>query len=275
MGASGGLPLTLWRVRGPGARRVCMAALLSLLSLAEARAQAVCQPALAHVVSVQGKVEVRRGGAAWVAVERSAPLCSGDTIRVLPYGRAALRLNNDTLLRLDQGTTLTLAPPDAGKASLFEQLSGALHVITRTPRAFSVKTPFVNANVDGTEFAVSTTEDSATVVVFEGVVEASNAAGSTSLARGEQATAGRHDAPPVKSIAVRPLDAVAWTLYFPAVFDHRSSRLSDGEAMAHGQSLALYREGRFGEALAALGALSTSWASKNLLRVAGLQLSGK
>ena len=92
MGASGGLPLTLWRVRGPGARRVCMAALLSLLSLAEARAQAVCQPTLAHVVSVQGKVEVRRGGAAWVAVERSAPLNCSNRLALPASGGASVKV---------------------------------------------------------------------------------------------------------------------------------------------------------------------------------------
>jgi tetratricopeptide (TPR) repeat protein len=273
MGGSVCRPLAVRRLRDCGARLSCAAVLLSLMGLTDARGQAACAPALAHVVSVQGRVEIRRGDAAWVAVERNAPLCRGDTIRVLQYGRAALQLSNETMLRLDQGTTVTLAPPDAGKATLLEQVSGALHVITRTPRAFSVKTPFVNANVDGTEFAVRTTDDSATVVVFEGVVQATNAAGSTTLASGEQATAGQGDVPPVKSIVVRPLDAVAWTLYFPAVFDYRLRRFGGEGDAAQRRSVALYREGRFSEALTALGASAPGTAVVPLLTYrAGLLL---
>ena len=254
MGGSVVRPFAVRRACDSGARLACAAALSWLASLPDAHAQVPCAPVLAHVVSIQGKVEIRRADAQWVGVERNAPLCRGDTIRVHQYGRAALQLSNETMLRLDQGTTLTLAPPDTGKATLIEQLSGGLHVITRTPRAFSVKTPFINANIEGTEFAVRTTDDGAAVVVFEGVVQASNAAGSATLAPGEQATVSGAKSVPVKSIVVRPLDAVAWTLYFPALFDGRSTRLEAGASPALRESLARYREGDFSQALVALGA---------------------
>lgn len=254
MGGSSGRTFAVRRACDSGARLACAAALSWLASVLDAHAQAPCAPVLAHVVSIQGKVEVRRADAQWVGAERNAPLCRGDTIRVLQYGRAALQLSNETMLRLDQGTTLTLAPPDTGKATLIEQLSGGLHVITRTPRAFSVKTPFINANIEGTEFAVRTTDAGATVVVFEGVVQASNAAGSATLARGEQAAVSGAEGAPVKSIVVRPLDAVAWTLYFPALFDGRLTRLDAGASPALRESLARYREGDFSQALVALGA---------------------
>lgn len=228
--------------------------LLLLAGGAPARAQAPCEVVLAHVVSVQGRVEVRRGSAAWSPVERDAPLCRGDTIRVHPFGRAALRLSNETMLRLDQGTMLTLAPPDTRRATLIEQLSGGLHVMTRTPRAFGVKTPFINANVDGTEFAVRTSETGTTVVVFEGEVQASNDAHSATLASGEQVSSAGAGAALVKSVVVRPLDAVTWTLYVPAVIDLRSDPAGAGADTALRDAAALYRAGRVGAALAALDA---------------------
>jgi len=273
MGGSFSRRFAVRRVRDSGTRLACAALLLWLATVQDARAQAPCTPVLAHVVSVQGKVEVRRGNAQWVGVERNAPLCRGDTIRVHQYGRAALQLSNETMLRLDQDTTLTLAPPDTAKATLIEQLSGGLHVITRTPRAFSVKTPFINANVDGTEFAMRVTDERATVVVFEGVVQASNPAGSATLASGEQATATGVDDLPVKSIVVRPLDAVAWTLYFPAVFDSRLKNLEVDTDSALRRSMELYRLGDFSQALVALDASPRAAPSVSMLNYrAGLLL---
>ncbi|TMH00753.1 MAG: hypothetical protein E6H79_16435 [Betaproteobacteria bacterium] len=210
-----------------------------------------CSPALARVVSVQGQVELRRGSAPWASVELNAPLCSGDTLRVHAYSRAALLLSNETTLRLDQGTTLTLAPPEAGKATLLQQLSGALHMITRTPRAFNVKTPFVNANVEGTEFSVRVDDSSATVAVIEGTVLAVNEAGSERLAGGEAATATR-DGAPRKDLLIRPVDAVAWTLYFPAVLDRkaRAPQAPDTAATAVDRASQLLLVGRVEEARA-------------------------
>ena len=248
-------PSSVWRRRcGVLARQAGLATLLAFAAAAARAQEPPCSPALARIVALPeagaNVVQVRRAGKAWIAAERDGVLCSGDSVRVLQYGQATLRLSNETTIRLDQGTTLTLAPPDTRRATLLEQLSGRLHVMTRTPRAFSIKTPFVNANVQGTEFAVLLTDSSATVAVVEGKVELENDAGSTLLGSGEQATATQ-GAAPKRDLVVRPADAVAWTLYFPAVFDHR---LAGASAEAGLQpSLTLYRAGRVADALAAIG----------------------
>ena len=142
------------RLPGRAARWLAGAALLWHACVGLAQPSVACTAVLARVVSVQGQVELRRGDTTWPAVELNAALCAGDTLRVRAHSRAALRLNNETTLRLDQGTVLTLAPSDQVGPTLMDQLKGRLHVITRTPRPFSVRTPFVNANVQGTEFAV-------------------------------------------------------------------------------------------------------------------------
>lgn len=233
-------------------------AILALTSLSSVAAE-TCTSPIARVVSVQGGVELRRFSTRglqetnWRAAELNDVLCAGDTVRTHELSRAALLLSNETTLRLDQQTTVTLAAPDENKASLMELFSGALHVITRTSRPFRVTTPYVNAAVEGTEFLVVVATDAASVVVYEGLVAASNEHGNTLVAGGERAVAPR-DLPPRKELIVRPLDAVQWTLYFPTVFDYRAGAASSGGAgePAVQESVALYRAGRLPEAIARL-----------------------
>jgi len=230
-----------------------------LTSLSSVQAAETCTPVIATVVSIQGSVELRRSPAAgsqqigWQVAELNVALCAGDTVRTHERSRAALLLINETTLRLDQRTTLTLAAPAEGRASLMDLVAGALHVITRTSRPFRVRTPFVNANVEGTEFLVAVGEESASVAVYEGRVTADNEQGSVALNSGERAIAARNSAPR-KEVVVRPRDAVQWTLYFPTIFDYR---FGAGIAAAPGESalqesIELYRKGNLADAIARL-----------------------
>src|SRR5439155_26567332 len=97
---------------------------------------------------------------------------------------------------------------------------GALHVITRTPRPFRIKTPFINANVEGTEFFVGVDDAGARLTVYEGRLSASNEQGAITLVGGEQAVIARNQAPR-KELIARSRDAVQWALYYPAIVDYR------------------------------------------------------
>jgi len=241
-----------------------------------ARAAEPCAPAFARVVSVQGNVELRRAGANWQAAELNATLCAGDMVRVHQRSRTALLLSNETTLRLDQGTVLSMTAPDRENATLLDLVSGGMHVITRAPKPFRVKTPFVNANVEGTEFAVRVDESKANIVVYEGHVIAENDAGSVALASGETALA-RRTAAPRKEVVFRPRDAVTWTLYFPTIFDYQY-RLGAGTARTPGESarqrsIDLYRSGKLADALAALDNVADTDADSTFLTYrAGLLL---
>ena len=95
-----------------------------------------------------------------------------------------------------------------------------MHFISRTPRSLEVKTPFVNAAIEGTEFVLRVQPRESTITVFEGQVAFANSLGSLQLASGESAIAPSGK-PPQKRIVVRPRDAVQWALYYPPLIDYR------------------------------------------------------
>lgn len=225
--------------------------LMAALPAAIAQGLAPCTQPLGRIVSVQGAADVSRAAAAPVAVAADTPLCAGDHLVVRSRGRVAVLLNNQTVMRLDEGASLTLTEAGEPGGLQVEGLRGRLHVISRTPRRFRVTTPFLNASVDGTEFHVAATSSSSAVQVFEGVVTASNDAGSVRVSSGEQAVArARYDAPRVQ-VVVRPKDAVAWTVHVPTVVSLDDRRpLQAGPLEPRLQRAAeLVRDGRPAEAL--------------------------
>ncbi len=212
-----------------------------------------CANWVAKIVSVEGAVETRTHmEAAWQPVKPNQVFCPGNMIRTQAHSRAALLLNNQTVLRLSQKSTLTFPAPQADKPFWLELLNGAINVITRTPQRFQVDTPFVNAAVDGTEFLVIAAENEATVSVFEGQVSATNPQGRLVLKSGESASAGPGQ-PPVSRILVRPRDTVQWALYYPPVLSYRSEDFREGATTSWQgrvrQSIAAYQSGKLSDAL--------------------------
>jgi tetratricopeptide (TPR) repeat protein len=210
-----------------------------------AHAAADCSAPAGRVVAIQGSVEGRQGAASGAGKAR--PVCPGEEIRVPKHARAALVLANQTTVRLDQETTLVVREPAAGGSTLLELLRGAIHVITRTPQPFKVNTPFVNAAVEGTEFAIEVGAGQAQVATIEGQVALNNAQGSLHLVAGELALVAANQAPS-KQTSIRPADAVQWALYYPAVIDYRVR----GERAAAGlpaEALELYRQGQLAQAI--------------------------
>ncbi len=140
-----------------------------------------CTPTVARIVSMQGVVELRRAGQRdWAAVTRlDTPVCQGDTVHAGPRSRAALVILPEKFVRLDQNSTVSISIE--GEETIVEffqdettprDACGAGYFITRFPRKFKVRTPFVNAAVEGTEFLVSMSCTATSVAVFEGKVSA-------------------------------------------------------------------------------------------------------
>jgi len=211
-------------------------------------AQPPCEPELARAISVQGSLEVRRAQQTqWETVQQEDHFCLGDTVRTGENSRAAILLLPETVIRLDQHSSLVFTPATTGIAATWlELLKGAAYFISRDPRSLQIVTPFANAAIEGTEFLVRVTPVNTGVIVYEGRVQVSNAFGSVGIGGGAAALAqaGRT---PVTEAVVRPRDAVAWTLYFPPV-------LFRGMPMAE-QAAHLLAVGRVAEANALLDQL--------------------
>lgn len=187
-------------------------------NIPESYAAAQCKTEIANIVSIEGTIELRRARETlWQPVSMNMAVCAGDMIRARSHSRAALRLRNESMLRLDQRTSIIFPGlPEEKGAWLMDLLEGAIHIITRTPKPFKTRTPFVNASVEGTEFYMGLDGDAAKVVVYEGRVVASNEFGSIVLNNHEAAVTPKGQAPH-REIMVHPADAVQWALYYPAI----------------------------------------------------------
>lgn len=212
-----------------GVGLVIAVAVLMLLSCGASAGQGdvpSCSPAVGRVVSRQGSVEIRRAGLAdWFRVERlDTPICDGDAVRTGPRSRAALWLQPENLIRLDQKTAVTLvATKTETRVEFFSngQVSadpdcGAAYFISRFPRNFKVRTPFIAAAIKGTEFLVNSLCSSTTLAVFEGAVAAQDL-----LTRREiqvdalQQISVGPGLPSSIPIPIKPRDGVQWTIYYP------------------------------------------------------------
>ncbi len=170
-------------------------------------------------MSANGVVEVkRRDGSLWQPIALNEPLCERDTVRTGRLSRAAVLLNNDAVLRLDQETTIHLVDIAQGESgtSLLGLVSGAFQSFSRSPREMEINTPYLNATIEGTEFLIRADASQSRLTVFEGTVAAANPYGKVSVPGGHSVTAAKGLAPRPFTL-VRPRDSVQWALYYPPV----------------------------------------------------------
>lgn len=178
-----------------------------------------CTAVIGEMVSVEGDVEVQRGDAAgWQDATLGALLCQGDSVRIGPDSRGAIALVNDAVLRLDQNTTIQLieVEREPDEPSLIDLVIGAFQSFSRSPRTLAVSTPYLNATIEGTEFALRVEPRRSLLTVLEGRVAAANEHGKIQVAAGQSAAAEPGKAP-APYVLVRPRDAVQWALYYPPI----------------------------------------------------------
>lgn len=217
---------------GPPAILMAVLVCACVRSVPVAAEPAQCTP-VARVVSIQGTVQIWRAGqSGWSYIRKlDTALCQGDLLHTDPGSRAALLISPETLVRLDQNSTVSIKQTpdetvveftvDTGLPSPIlaaPNPCGAGYFITRFPLRFRVITPFVQASVEGTEFLVAMSCVSTQVAVFEGRVLArellATASEAVSLNNGETFSTDGGESPAVK-LLVKPTDAVQWALYYP------------------------------------------------------------
>lgn len=261
-----------WRAGGAWWRPT--AALLAVVMSGTSAAS--CEVPAGRLVSAQAVVELKSaGGERWVAILPPRELCEGDIVTVRSPGRAAIVLDDETLVRLDHNTTLHLLRTARRRDAELGLVEGFVHVITRVRKRFGVSTPFVNALVEGTEFTVASGAERAQVVVAGGVVRARNAGGEAELREGDAIEAAAAAAP--RAIAVRPLDAIRWAIHYPQIVwlgEAALAGLAPEQRAAVGRAQQHMAQGRPADALAALPQ-SPSAAPVEALRAALLLALGR
>ena len=220
-----------------------------------------CKEWAAKIVSIEGRVEsLRAGDTNWQAVELNDTYCPNDRVRTLEKSRAAIQLQNETILRLDQNTVVRFAGLDPQSPTLLELIRGSAFFLSRFPRTLTIETPFVNAASGGTEFHIEVNEkdQTTTITVIEGSMSVTNEAGST-VVTGGQAAVTKAGQAPVLRVVVRARDAIQWALYYPPVLSLRDLRLGATEGMAETdwramvqRSIDAYRDGDVARAFATI-----------------------
>ena len=223
---------------------VCVALLSAALCPSISFAQR-CEQWVAKAVSVQGTIEFQGGGdSRWQTVKLNDTFCPGDKLRAQEKSRADVVLSNESVLRLNENTSINLEDVKAEGTSMVELFKGAAHFFSRRPRSLDVRTPYGIAGARGTEFLIRVEENKTFMSVYEGEILASNQAGSLTLTSGQSAVAEAGKAPVLRVVA-RPRDAVQWALYYPPVIYVRPGDpppredLNDPRFLAHRASLML------------------------------------
>ncbi|MDZ7924439.1 MAG: FecR domain-containing protein [Marinagarivorans sp.] len=209
---------------------VCMVNAVALFLSASVHAGERCITPAATLESIEGQVQWRSAeNTHWQNAVVGRVFCYGDQVKVVEY-RAALRLENDTLVKLEEHSLLHLMAPEQG--FWVELLQGAAHFLSRTPKAFSVKAPYLNAAVDGTEFIVRAATPANSVSVIEGQVTLSNSNASRVLTDNQQVSAAANKTlSATQTLTLK--NSAAWVLYFPAIFSAANSPQSVQLALAN------------------------------------------
>ena len=154
-----------------------------------------------------------------------------------------------------------------GAASL-DLIKGVAHFFSRLPRNLEVRTGFVNAGVEGTEFLIKVDDTKTSITVFEGKVLAANSAGQLGLTSGQSAVTEKGKAPVLQTV-VSPRDAVRWALYYPPVISGSDANASINQAA---QLLAV---GRVDEANAIIQQIPQTGSSLSLQSVIAVVQNNK
>ncbi|MGH7274067.1 MAG: FecR domain-containing protein, partial [Nitrospiria bacterium] len=115
---------------------------------------------VAKLVSAEGRVEsMTHAETNWTPAKLEDTYFPGDRVRTLEKSRAAVLLKNESILRLDQRTTVKFSAVTPEKPSLLELIKGRVLFFSRFPRKLIIDTPFVNAASEGTEFLIEVDEE--------------------------------------------------------------------------------------------------------------------
>ena len=217
----------------------------SIMACAAASSFALAQDAT--ILTAEGKqVEfLSAGTTTWKPALTNATLKAKDVFRTGFKSRATLRYSDQSVVRVDQLTTLEIEPPGAGqKESVLNLKAGAAYLFNRDqPTQVQFKTPVASGAIRGTEFNLQVAEDGRTVVtLLDGEVDINNELGSVNLKSGEQGTVEKGKAP-TKTAVLDAINIIQWSLYYPGVVLLNDLNLPAESQSALADSIAAYKSG--------------------------------
>jgi len=228
------------------------------------------------IVSIENQVDFAVKEGPWINAQVGQNLNYGDRVRTGEFSRATIQLPNESVMRINELTTITLKPPKktTGKPGI-DLRKGALYFFSRNqPDEYEFGTPTTTGAIKGTEFELHLdSEENTVMTLFDGEVDLSNAQGSIALVSGEQGTV-KSGSPPIKTAVINAVNIIQWCLYYPAVVDVDEISFSQNEINTFAASIESYRKGNILEALSrylGMGAKPESEASR--IYAAGLYLA--
>ncbi|MEE9397127.1 MAG: FecR domain-containing protein [Methylococcales bacterium] len=230
---------------------LCVMLIFAIPLSLKADSIANCDSWVAKIVSIEGQVKVREDAEnEWRSLKVEESLCGGEMIQVFGLSRAAVFLREQqTTIRLDQHTVMTLPKAKPGSSTFLEIVKGIANFFSRTPMSFKVKTPFLNAGIEGTEFSVKVKSKTTEIIVMEGRVLAGNTKGSIRL-RNNEKTIATANMPPRKTLIVNSRDTVQWALYYPPIIDYSSkTQLKKAQEINRDKVFTFYETGNVVKAI--------------------------
>ena len=225
--------------------RGTLAALFATLLPSAALAQPAETPDAAEIISKENLVDTARPSAAWHAATVGEKLVWHARLRTGEDSRAAVRMSDASVLRIDELTETEILPPATATAKpTIDLQQGSGYFFSREKsREINVKTPAANGAIRGTEFVVTVAANGhSTFLMLDGEVEVSNPQGSVVVRSGERADAdpGRK---PTKTAVIMTVNVVQWCLYYPGVLDLNDLPLSADTRQTLRESLDSYGQG--------------------------------
>ena len=234
-GAAGTKEVTASRIP---IRRVAMLFAAAILIAFVARpCTAGPQEIAGKIVHLRGQVDLYSARSrSWQPARANQLLAPGDVLQTGATGWAALLLADETLLQLNRNSRFLLKkvavkagwdqhrgilPATAGPArSEYEVNRGEVWIRNKNKDInIKIDSPTVTASIRGTELNLRIdTDETTSLTVLEGRVQAGNDLGALEVGAREQVIA-RRGQPLSKSLLLTPEDAVQWTIPLPFLYD--------------------------------------------------------
>ncbi len=190
-----------------------LSALLALTvgGVAVAGAEAVAANAGVGTLTVKtGRVEIMRTGQTqYVPAEKGSLLYEGDKIKTGEMARAAILLDDGSLVRLNANTELILKDKKPGKQkSRLQLMMGHLWAkISKQENQLEIETPTAVAAIKGTRLELIFTPDGqTTLIVWDGLVGLNNALGQILVEAAHRGFSEKGKPPVLSPVDLKKLD---------------------------------------------------------------------